>query len=117
MDNTALDLLTLFSERESLSMSDIALICNINSLSLGSPMRWMIDQGYIEKNCFDDEFPGDLIYMDCPYRITHAGKTALYEEINARKRFKYGEIRAWLSLAFAGIALIISIISIVMQVR
>lgn len=101
MDDTIFELLKCFSERGSLSAEKLAAIYNTDYLDYGEPLSLMLKNGYIIKDDPFEKYPDDLIYPECHYKITFQGKAALSEEYKNRKKFKYGEIRAWLTLLIA----------------
>ena len=115
MDDIIFELLNCFSKRNNLSAEKLGVIYNTDYLEFGGPLSLMIEKEYLTKDDPFEKYPDDLIYPECHYQITFKGKIALSEERKNRKRFKHSEFRAWVSLFIAGIALIVSIISIAIQ--
>lgn len=112
MDDVSFELLKLYSQRDRLSITGIAAICNQDARTVAEPVLYLADMEYLKK------YEGSLKtgIFDTPYMITHAGYTALETELKSRKHFKYSELRAWVALGISIIAIMISVISLLLQI-
>lgn len=114
MDDNSFLLLKLYLERESLSASDLALLSNGNSRDYLEPILYLVDRMYLEvMPLYNDNHPKKL---NIKYRITPDGRRALEAEEKERRRYKHNEIRAWITLAIAIAAFILSVVSMILQI-
>lgn len=116
MDNYSFSVLKTYKSRSSLTLSQLSAIYNQSIFDVVEPVSYLRKQKFIriESNHavlhdFTEESPID---PDTPLEITFAGKAALEAEIKSRRRLTFNELRAWITLAIAVVALIISIIAL-----
>lgn len=112
MDDVSFELLRLYSQRNKLSIKEIAAICNQDVRIVAEPVLYLADMKYLRKY----EGNNKTGMFDTAYMITHAGHITLEAEQKSRKQFKYNELRAWITLAISVMALIISVISLLLQI-
>lgn len=74
---------------------------NINALDLSEPINYMIQEKYIKIEPNTSLLEGDELTLDKLLVITHLGRIALEKELKSIKKYKYTEIRAWITLAIA----------------
>ena len=121
MDNFSFELLQLYSIRNTLSLFQLEAILNQDVFSLAKPINYLRDKEYLEilpSHAISKKLDKDSdISPNTPLSITYLGKAALETEIKARKHFKYNEIRAWITLAIAIAAFILSVISLCLQYK
>lgn len=102
MDNLSFKLLNLYSQRETLSLSDLAAIYNISPVAFSKPIEYLIDNGFLiivlDHNNLHDP---NHYAIDTPIQITYKGRAALEAERKERHKMKFSEIRAWLTLIIA----------------
>lgn len=116
MDDFSFDLLKLYSSRNSLTLSQLQAVLDKSDMELSAPISYLRSNGYLKilpsfiKRA-DVEEQG-YIAPDTPLMISFEGKIALEAELKERKRFKYNEFRAWVTLGIAIAALIVSIIAL-----
>lgn len=113
MDNTSFLLLKLYLERPSLSASDLALLSKSDPWEYCEPICYLVDKTYLEVTPKSKSDQPKM--LDVQYRITPDGRRALEAEQKERRRYKYNEIRAWITLAIAIAAFILSVISLILQ--
>lgn len=109
MTNEALKLLKLYSTRNTISLKELGVIYNNDPYDWSHPIAYLKDTGYLEILPSYIEMNGDAFHVDAPLRITYAGKTALDTEIKSRRHLNFNEIRAWITLAIALAAFILSL--------
>lgn len=116
MDNLSFEILKLFPGRKNLSLSQIQAIYNGDVISLSKPVNYLRNLGYlqIDPNFSPAHSSGDKTYIsvDTPLVITYLGEIALQTEEKSRRKDFLTEFRAWVTLAIAIIALIVSIIAL-----
>lgn len=112
MDDVSYYLLKLYSQRTTVSLRELSAICNKEIRFISGSVRVLIDQKYLEiiPDPLND-IKTDLT-MDAPIRITTEGHIAFENESKERRHFKFNEIRAWITLAIALVALVLSVIDI-----
>lgn len=101
MDNTSFNLLKLYSKRDTLSLCDLAAIYNSSVLEFTTPVRYLMDQGFVRIEANYAAIHGEDYTMHVPIQITYEGQIALEAEQRQRHTFKFAELRAWLTLAIA----------------
>ena len=112
MDELTLAILKLYSERHSLSLSDISVITNCGLKTLTSPVYWLFKNGYL-KIC-DPRHQGEEMYtVSTKLRITQEGRNYLSQQVENSKSHKINEFRSWTALALSAIAIIVSIIALI----
>ncbi len=109
MNSTSLAVLRCFTERTSLSVSDLSVICN-KSVHLFVPhFKYLLQNGFIEPDPQATDQSTE-VKLRSKFCITLAGKDEL-ENIKQREHAaKLKEIRAWLTLAISLAAFIKSFI-------
>ena len=112
MDDVSFELLKLYAQRDKLSIKDISAILNHNARSITEPVMYLVNMEYLRQH----KASGDTGLFDTSYSITHVGRIALEEEQKIRRHFRYTELRAWITLGIAIIALMISVISLLLQI-
>jgi len=112
MDDVSFELLKLYSERNKLSMTEIAAICNRDVRIFAEPVDYLVGMKYLKKY----EGARKTGIFDTSYMITHAGNIALEAELKSRRQSKHSEFRAWTAIGISIIALIISAISLLLQI-
>ena len=109
MDSTSLEVLRCFTERSSLSISGLSVICNKKPHILVPYFKYLYDSGFIEPDRQSADQSTE-IKLHSMFRITGAGKGEL-ESIKQQERTKkLKELRAWLTLAISLAAFIKSFI-------
>ncbi|MBC5724746.1 hypothetical protein H8S45_04630 [Agathobaculum sp. NSJ-28] len=109
MNSTSLSVLRYFAKRTSLSVSDLAVICNQSAHIFVPHFKYLLDNGFIEPDPQASD-PSTEIKLRSKFCITLAGKDEL-ENIKQRKQTtRLKEIRAWLTLAISLAAFIKSFI-------
>lgn len=106
MDNSTLSILQIFKNRTSLTLSQLSAILNIDALTLSDSIAYMRNLDYIEISGSYRLLHGDDLTVDAPLEVTHLGLIAIEQELKSRKRFKYVEFRAWVTLVIAVAAFI-----------
>jgi hypothetical protein len=106
MDKSTLNYLRLFNTRSTLSLSDLAAILDGDPISLAEPIRFMMDNKYLDIEPNTKILDGDTLGLHTPLKITYYGKGVLKEELASRKRFKHAEFRAWITFIIAVAAFI-----------
>lgn len=109
MDDYSLSVLKLYKSRSSLTLSQLSAILNRSWLDAADPVLYLRREGYLRvepnhaalHNINDD----DPIDYETPLVISFEGKGALEAELRTRKRLSFNEIRAWITLAIAVLAL------------
>lgn len=110
MDKQTYSLLKLFKQRDSLSLIGIGAIYNRDFTDFSSPISWMLAHNYLTIVPDIALLEGYDLTPDKPLKITQEGIIALDEEIKAQRKFKYNELRAWITVLISIIALILSIV-------
>ena len=106
MTDKCLKLLHFFNSRQHLSVSDLATIFNTSPFTLSDEFIYLKEKGFIVL--------GDLYSNDgksendvsTRYKISESGRAYLTEDKKAKKHHLFNEVRAWITLAIAIIALI-----------
>ena len=118
MDDLSYKLLKLFSGRNSLTLSQISAILNQSSFDFAEAISYLRKNGLlrIEHN-YSKLHASDCnaISPQTPLSITHEGRRALELGVTSRNHYKFNEIRAWVTLAIAVAALIISVIDLILK--
>lgn len=114
MNNLSFEILQLYSSRSSLSLLQLGAILNKDAFNLAEPINYLRAKDYLKiepnhamLNSLSDK---EFISLDTPLVITYLGKIAIESEAKERQHFKFTEFRAWVTLAIALIALILSIV-------
>ena len=118
MDDLCYSFLKLFSERTSLSINQLSAILNLDSFEFVEVINYLRKNGFlrVEHNySMVHKSDHDSISPRTPLSITFEGKRALELERKSRKRFKYNEIRAWITLAIAIAAFALSVICFILK--
>lgn len=117
MDSLSFKVLEIFSSRRSLTLSQLSAILNIDWMNLSEPVNRLRSLSYLrfEPNhaVMEGLTKDSPLSVDSPLVISFEGRAALEQELKERKQFKYTEFRAWLTLAVAVVALIVSVIALV----
>lgn len=115
MDKKLIVILQLFAERSALSLHDLAVLGNTGPAVLAEDVVYLHREGYLKVDgnyaLLHDLKDGELT-QDAPLVLTVAGRVALQNKLDAQKERRFNEIRAWITLAIAFAALVISIISV-----
>ena len=108
-------ILDLFKERVNLSCADVALLLKSTVFEISDLFFSLHKRGLLRHN-------GEEITTNSKFLITNKGKQFLYDKKVLRvtieeqnRRIRHSEIRSWISLALAGIAIIVSIISLIIR--
>ncbi len=101
MDDRTVELLKLFSERNQLSLHDLAAIYNCGYGDFAELVNYLMERGLLEIEPNYALIEGNDLTVETPLRITQSGRSALNIELKERRSFKYSELRAWLTLAIA----------------
>lgn len=109
MNSNSLKLLRFIATRNELSMRDIGVIFNTDPEFIFEPLTDLLNRGAIEILPRYVSEHGKQLTFNTPFQITYTGKTIIEEELTAQKRYNYVEIRAWITLTIAVIALFCSI--------
>ena len=109
MNSTSLKLLRFIATRNELSMRDIGVIFNADPAIMFEPLTDLLNRGAIEILPYYVSEHGNQLTFSAPFQITYTGKTIIEEELTAQKRYNYVEIRAWITLVIAIIALFCSV--------
>ena len=108
--------LKTYKSRDCLTLSQLSAIYNRSIFDVAEPVSYLRKQKFIriESNyaLLHELTEDSLIDPDTPLEITLEGKAALEAEIKDRHRFRFNELRAWITLGIAGTALVISIIAL-----
>lgn len=115
MDDISFNLLKLFQERNSLSLIELGAILNCSAISLAEPIHYLREMNYLRVKSFHQDTDDDSISLRDSLAITFEGKAALEIEQKSRRHFKYTEYRAWITLAIAILAFILSVISLLLS--
>lgn len=101
MDSTSFKLLKLYASRSHLSLRDLSAIYNSNAEDYALPIKFLMDEEYLEMEPNYVMFHGTDFTVSVPFRITFKGRAALETEQKSRLSCKRNEFRAWLTLAIA----------------
>lgn len=101
MTDEALKLLTLYSQRVTISLIELGAIYNKDPINFTSPIAYLRKEGYLEILPSHVSLHGDNFTLDAPFRITYKGRTALEAELKSRRHLNFSEFRAWITLAIA----------------
>lgn len=101
MDKLSFKLLKLYSKRESLSLSDLAVIYNEGLTTFSSPIGYLIDKAYLKSDKSEPGIDGTNYTPNTQIFITYEGRAALAAEKQNRRNIRISEFRAWLTLAIA----------------
>lgn len=122
LDDLSKEILRLYREKPNFNnycLSDLKLLTNRGDHDLGPAIRFlrrenylMIDPTYASLHPDEIKLLGDSVSVCTPLRITKDGLIALEKAERSDTRFKFNEIRAWITLAIAVIALIVSIVAL-----
>lgn len=108
MNESTFQILQIFASRTSLNLSQLEAILNRDLLEIAAPVAYLREQGYLKKVSYSVETgmgcSSDPISPTDMLQLTYEGRVALENEIKERKRFKYGEIRAWITAIIAVLA-------------
>lgn len=116
MDSELYDMLELYKSKGApLSIKDVMLLCNVSDIEASKPIIWLFEAGYLKYS--SGYLPTDgTIAADTKLRLTYAGELAMRGDKRAKRAHFWIEFRSWFTLAIAFIALVLSIISLVLQV-
>lgn len=108
MDKSTLELLELFNTHSSLSLTQLSAILNIDYFDISNPVHYLMDQKYIQKNnaALLEKLEGNILSPSTTLEITYAGRIAIHECKKENRRYKYVELRAWITLLIAVLAFI-----------
>ena len=113
MDDYSFSVLKTYKSRDCLTLSQLSAIYNRSIFDVAEPVSYLRKQKLIriESNyaLLHELTEDSLIDPDTPLEITFVGKGALETEIKSRRHLTFNELRAWITLAIAVIALIVSI--------
>ena len=105
MDTMSREILELFSKRNCLTLSQLSAILGIDWMTLAEPINYLRKLSYLrfEPNhaSLNDLASDSPISMDDPLVITFEGRAAMEQDGQNRRRVKYTEFRAWMTLAIA----------------
>lgn len=104
MDDLTYKLLSVFYDRPCLNMMQLGALLNEEPLLLGEEISYLQSHDYIRSEDSKVSTP------DTMFKITYVGKAAFLSEKKSRRHFAYNEIRAWITLLIAVVALILSIV-------
>lgn len=110
MDESTLNILRLYSERDSLSLHDLSVLMNCSVTAFSSQVRWLFENGYLEVSyCFSgvkSEYT-----VSTKLRITQDGRNYLSQHRMQIRNHRINEMRAWITLGIAAAAFILSVIN------
>lgn len=110
MDDISFAILKLFSSHASLTLSQLSAILNEDSLRLAAPVDHLRKQHFLKietNHAFLQKMDEDsFLSHDTLLQISFEGKAALEMESKSRKRFRFNELRAWITLVIAVLAFI-----------
>lgn len=121
LDSLSKKVLTLYQSHPSFrfTVHDLVVKTEISEMDLAPAVLNLWRSGYLKIDpnylCLhEDEMSrlGDTIAIDTPLCITRDGEVLLEETHRNERRFQYNEIRAWITLVIALLALIVSIIAL-----
>lgn len=115
LDASSLELLKLYSCRDSLSLKDLAAIHNKDLTDFIPTVNYLRHNELLEIHPNFTILHGSTLTADAPLRITYEGRVKLEAEQKNRRSNNLKEFRAWVTLTIALIALIVSIISLVIS--
>lgn len=105
MDKFSFKILKLFMSRNSLDLSQLSAILNMDALDIAETINYLRDKNYLEIEHLHAGLNGieqdDLITFHTPLAITFQGKVAVEQEESSLKKYKHQEFRLWLTLAIA----------------
>lgn len=117
MDPELYNMLDLFKSREqALSTRDVALLLDSHDTVVWPPIKNLMDSGYLRAVSGYIAEDGS-IDVNTKLHITYDGTLALRENARSKKKYCWIEFRAWATLVIALIALIVSIASVLLQLR
>lgn len=121
LDSLSKKILTLYQSHPSFrfTIHDLVVKTEMNEMDLTPAVLNLFGSGYLKidpnyRCLHKDELSnlGDTIAIDTPLCITRDGEVLLEETHRNERRFQYNEIRAWITLAIALLALIVSVIAL-----
>ena len=117
MDKRSFKLLKLFSSRNSLSLEGLSAIYNTDIDSFCSPVRYLMDEGFLQIEPNHSSLHGDDFTFNAPISITHSGRVALENEMKERKHFYFNELRSCITIFISVSALLLSLFSLYLQYK
>lgn len=111
MDKLSFKILKLYSKRTELSLSQLSAVTNMEGEIVNGPAAALKEAGYLQADAAA-AFSGEkeALNGEIPLTITEAGKKALSAEKKSRAYFAWNETRAWITLALAVAAFVLSIV-------
>lgn len=110
------NILNQYSTHNSLSLSQLSVLCNYEFEVIIQNLNYLRKQKYVRivpNYALTHNLTGDSpIDTDTPIEITVEGKIALDVYREERRNFKFVETRAWITLAIALAALVVSIVAL-----
>lgn len=110
MDDFSFSVLKLYSQRASLTLSQLHAVMDLSIFEIAEPVNYLRSQNYlkIDPNFFprEDVEEKGLIAPDTPLCISFEGKTALEAEEKARRKERFDNIRSWATTIVAVLAFI-----------
>lgn len=126
LDDLSKEILRLYREKPHFNnycLSDLKLLTNKGDYDLAPAIGLLrrknylvIDPTYAALHPNEIEMLGDSVAMRTPLRITREGLIALEKDERFDKRFRFNEIRAWITLGIAILGLIVAVISLLWQI-
>lgn len=115
MEKFTLQVLRICAEHNFASITQLTFVLKSSDLEIAESIQALRQLGYVEidpdHRLAHDLSVDALIGPNTPLRVTISGKSFL-ESTNDDKKYRtYNEIRAWLTLAIALVALVFSILS------
>lgn len=112
MDKQTFTFLRLFELRNTLSISDISTISNIDYKYAADIISWLFDRSYIKKvynNPIDINSKANSFTSKTKFEITNEGRLALKNECQLKRNYILNEVRAWITLTISVISFLLSL--------
>ena len=116
MNSFSLALLRYISTRKQLSLHDICVIFDGNPEKLFPPLNDLFEQKAIEILPYYANEHGNKLTLNAPFHITYLGQTILEQESHSNRHSKLHEFRAWATLAISVLTLLMTFITLLLQV-
>ena len=116
MNSLSLKLLCILFKRGTLSLHDLGIILETNSIELSDAMSDLLKQGAVEIVPSYASLHGNTLTLKAPLQITYLGKTLLEQEYRSNKHSKLHEFRAWATLAISALTLLVAAITLFLQI-
>lgn len=121
MDSFSLKILKIYNGRHKLSLIELGAIMNQSPIDLGQYVLRLIRKSYLcvtpDYEVFQSVSDQESIAPDTPIQITIDGKEAIEEADKLSAQRKSDQIRYAITTSIAVVALIVAIVSVVLQYR